>query len=152
MPSEKSIINKIGLYDASFVWLFLVVYLVILLAITPGIILKILPAILLFCFFVSILLFWRGRENARRILKENNSPLRIAVEGGLIGTFAFLFLILFFTYQLLKTPELLWTDKEMFSTTLEILFLTIFFGFITGAFGGFVMEKFNKKTIKKFII
>jgi membrane protease YdiL (CAAX protease family) len=149
MSSKKSIINKIGFYDTSIVWIFLVIYLVVLLVITPGVILKILPFILIFCCLLSLLIFWRGRENARRVLDSKFSTFRTIFEGGLIGTFTFLFLILFFTYKLVKTPESLWNDNEIFKTALQVLFLTILFGFLTGALGSFVIEKFNKIIIKK---
>ncbi len=148
MVTESKIPNKIGVYNALIVWAILIVFLILQLLMGSKIIMQILPALSGLAFIISLLFFWRGRENAKRILNNKNSTFRSLIEGGLIGAIIFPLLVLAFTWKFFL-DNLVWNDSEVFNQAIRVLLLTILFGFMTGTFGGFVVQRFNEKTIEK---
>lgn len=149
MSQENSITNKIGIYNALIAWGILVLFLILQLIRGSNIIFQILPSLIALTFITSLVLFWRGRANARRILENNDSLKRIIIEGGIIGAIFFPLLMLVFTWKIFFSPPYFWEDSAILSQTIYVFALIVFLGIITGCMGGFVFKKFNEKTISK---
>ena len=149
MSSEKQLLNKIGIYDALLVWAILVLFLILQLIRGSTIILQILPALLGLTFVTSLIFFWRGSANAKRILEDKDSIVQTIIEGGIIGAILFPLLLLVLSWKMFFFGPDFWEDSEILSKTLQVFFLIVLFGVITGCVAGFVIKKFNEATLSK---
>lgn len=149
MIEEQSITNKIGIYNALFPWGILILFLILQLIRGSSIVLQILPALIGLTLITSLVFYWRGSANAKRILENNDSLKQVIIEGGIIGAIFFPSLMLVFTWKMFFSPPYFWEDSTIFSQTINVFALIVILGIITGCMGGFVFKKFNEKTISK---